>query len=114
MHVAICFRVPDPRLEPACTPSDVAKYTLLLPTASKDPQAAAALLGALGTLPGSTVGGRHGREVTFSSPLNTVTCTPQVTVSVPVGGVKRLRGRTTVTGGAPDNDASLRLRCVAS
>jgi hypothetical protein len=109
--VGLCFRVPDPRL-PECVPADVQSYTLQRPRLSSEPAAATTLLAALDALPGSTVGGRRGRDVAFSPALSQVQCTAEGVLSVPIGDRMTLRGRTVGTDGKRDNDASLRLRCA--
>jgi hypothetical protein len=112
LHVALCFRVPDPRLVPSCTPSDVAGFRLRQPSARRDPSAAAAMLAAIGTLPGATIDPRLPRAIAFSPPLSAVRCTAEVPLVVPLLGTKRLSGRTTTAGGSVDAD-SIRLRCLA-
>jgi len=112
-QVATCFRVPDPRLIPACALEDVASYRLKKPSLKRDPATAGALIAALDALPGSTVEPKRGRDVTFEPPLNAVQCTTQVSVVVPVGKQQILRGQTRTASGVKDNDSSLRLKCMA-
>ncbi|HLK10099.1 MAG TPA: putative metal-binding motif-containing protein [Candidatus Binatia bacterium] len=109
-HVAVCLRVSDPRLLPACTPTDVVGLSLLAPALARDPAAANAILGALLALPGATLGGRQGQDVSFSPPVHGETCTAAVDLVVPVGGRLAVRSRTTVATGQRSGD-TLRLRC---
>jgi hypothetical protein len=111
-HVAICLRVADPRLLPACVPTDVVAMSLLAPTVAREPAAATTILGALAALPGATLGGRHGQDVTFSPAVQNETCTATVDLVVPVGGRLAIRGRATLVSGRRSSD-TLRLRCDA-
>lgn len=111
-HVAVCFRVPDSRLLPSCSPSDVTQFSLLSPTAKKDQTSYDALMAAVRRLPGSTAG-RKPRDVVFNPPLGTVMCTDQVPVAVPVGTSKKLGGKTVSKNGVKDADG-IKLKCVAA
>jgi hypothetical protein len=111
-QVAICLRVADPRLVPACVPTDVVGMTLLAPSLARMPAAANAILGALAALPGATLGGRRGEDVTFNPAVSAQTCTAAVDLVVPVGGRLALRSRATLASGQRSSD-TLRLRCEA-
>ncbi len=111
--VGICLRVADPRLDPPCTPSDIAMYTLHRPSMARHPAEATALLAALDAIPGTTITGRRERDVTFAPALTTARCTTTVPFVVPVGRTMSLRGRATTADGTRDNDITQRLRCVA-
>jgi hypothetical protein len=110
--VALCLHVPDPRLDPPCTPPGVLSFSLVRPTLARDPATAGALLAALDTLPGSTIGGSRQRDVVFSPAVDAVRCTPQTSIAVPVRHSLTVRSRAVVTGGAKMN-ATLRLKCLA-
>jgi hypothetical protein len=110
-RVAICFRVPDSRLVPACTLDDVAAYGLHRPSLRRDPVTATAILAALDALPGSTVGTPRASDVTFVPPLDVARCTAPVPIVVPVGQRMSMSARITLTNGLTDRDR-LRLVCV--
>jgi hypothetical protein len=112
-HVAICLHVPDPRLVPACALEEIASYMIRRPSPRKDPALAAALLSAVGALPGAVLADPGGREVLFEPPLDEVACTAPVPVVVPLGGRTALRTRTRYGSGLSDRD-SLRLECLGS
>ncbi len=109
-HVAICLRVADPRLLPPCVPTDVVGMSLLAPSLARAPAAANAILGALTALPGATLGGRRGEDVTFAPAVHAQTCTAAVDLVVPLGGRLAVRSRATLASGQRSTD-TLRLRC---
>src|SRR5581483_11144438 len=111
-RVAICLRVADPRLLPACVPTDVVAMSLLAPSLARAPAAANAILGALAALPGATLGGRRGEDVTFTPAVHAQTCTAAVDLVVPLGGRLAVRSRATLATGQRSSD-TLRLRCEA-
>jgi hypothetical protein len=115
--IQVCPNVTDPRLA-ACTPTDIASYTVLkpLPGASKpgDAANAAAIIDALAALAPSTVSGADGNLVTFDLPFSGTVCAP-VTLVVPTQGTKA--GRTGIklqavrSNGSTDSD-TLKLVCA--
>jgi hypothetical protein len=110
-RLAVCLRVPDPRLIPACPASDVASWALRRPSLVKDPTTAQRLLDALAALPGATIGGRRGQDVTFTPPLDATRCTVPAAIPVPAGGQVVIRARARTVAGAVDSDL-LQLRCL--
>jgi hypothetical protein len=110
-EVAVCLRVPDPRLAPACTLDEVTGYSIRRPRMKTDPIMAGALLSALGTLPGAVVADPRGRDVQFVPKLTQTACTATIPVVVPAGDRTTFRTRTTFSSGVVDRD-SLRLECL--
>jgi hypothetical protein len=109
-HVAVCLRVPDPRLNLPCTPTDVVGYHLSKPSLRAKPAAANALLAALSTLSGASVVPKRPNARTFNPPISSVACTPEATIVVPLKRTLGFHSVTTTISGKKDID-SLRLRC---
>ncbi len=109
-HVAMCFRVPDPRLIPSCPLSDVTQFSLKRPTVKKDATSFNAMMTALMALPGAMHGVKS-RDVVFTPVISSVTCTSQVAITVPAGFRKSLRGKALTATGVKDADA-ITLKCV--
>jgi hypothetical protein len=110
-EVGICLRVPDPRLVPACRLDEVVGYSIRRPRAKTDPALLAALLSAVGSLPGAAIVDPEGHDIAFSPSLGSVACTAPVRVVVPLAGRTVLRTKTTYASGLTDRDTLL-LDCL--
>jgi hypothetical protein len=110
-RVSVCLRVADVRM-PGCLAGNVDSYVLPRSLLKKNQPIAAALMSALNSLPGATVGGRFSNEVHFAPALQGTACTGLVDVPVPVRRRFTLKGNATGAAGQRDKD-KLKLACDA-
>jgi len=103
-HVAVCLRVPDPRLIPSCTPTDIAQFTLLRPGRPTAP-GFGALQGALAALPGASLSGRFKQIIGFSPPISALSCTREIDIVVPMGRRQTLIGQALTVNRVRDTNA---------
>ena len=108
-RLAICLRVSDPRL-PVCMPAAVTGYEIPRSLLRKQSTVAFAIVSALASLPGATVQGIFGNEVSFSPSITTPRCTGLISIQVPLSRKISLKGRVSTAVGKTDKDR-LKLAC---